>query len=139
MHILVVEDDFTNRQLLIKLLASLGQCDVAINGQEAIDAFQTANQDEQPYDLICLDIMMPVKDGYQTLEEIRRIEEQLGIRGLDGVKIIMTTAVDTKESIMKSFRDGCESYLIKPIGKTGLYDELEKLGLTESSDLSQTN
>lgn len=131
MRILIVEDDFVNRQLLTKLLAPFGQSDVAINGQEAIDAFNLANQNEQPYDLVCLDIMMPVKDGYETLEEIRQIEDKLGIKGLDGVKIIMTTAVDTKESIMKSFRDGCESYLVKPIGKPSLYNEMEKLGLTE--------
>lgn len=132
MRILIVEDDFVNRQLLTKLLAPFGQSDVAINGQEAIDAFNLANENNEPYDLVCLDIMMPVKDGYETLEEIRQIENKLGIKGLDGVKIIMTTAVDSKESIMKSFRDGCESYLVKPIGKSGLYNELEKLGLSEA-------
>ena len=129
MRLLIVDDDFVNRQLLIKLLTPFGSCDVAINGQEAVQAFHLAHQDNQPYDLISLDIMMPVKDGHETLEEIRQIENQLGIEGCDGVKVIMTTAVDSRECIMKSFRNGCESYLVKPIDKSSLYQELENLGL----------
>jgi len=53
-------------------------------------------------------------DGQQALQEIRRIEERHGIRGLDMVKVIMVTAVDDSSNIMKAFRQGqCEAYLTK--------------------------
>jgi len=54
-------------------------------------------------------------DGQQALQEIRRIEERHGIRGLDMVKVIMVTAVDDSSNIMKAFRQGqCEAYLTNP-------------------------
>ena len=129
MRTLIVEDEFNSRNLLMKFLNPLGPSDVATDGNEAVSAFKQAHDDNQPYDLICLDIKMPNKDGYETLTEIREIENDMGIRGLDVVKIIMTTAVDSRQSILTTFSQGCESYIIKPIGKQKLYDELQKLEL----------
>jgi len=137
MRTLIVEDEFNSRNLLAKFLNPLGLTDVATDGNEAISAFKQAHDENQPYDLICLDIMMPNKDGYETLTEIRQIEDDLGIRGLDGVKIIMTTAVDSRQSILTTFRQGCESYIIKPIGKQKLYDELQQLELLTPQSTSQ--
>lgn len=62
-----------------------------------------------------------VMDGQQALQEIRRIEERHGIRGLDMVKVIMVTAVDDSSNIMKAFRQGqCEAYLTKPLNREKL-------------------
>ena len=137
MRTLIVEDEFNSRNLMTKFLNPLGPTDVATDGLEATSAFKQAHDENEPYDLICLDIMMPNKDGYETLKEIREIEKELGIRGLDGVKIIMTTAVDSKQSILNTFRQGCESYIIKPIGKNKLYDELQQLELLTPQSSTQ--
>ena len=137
MRTLIVEDEFNSRNLMTKFLNPLGPTDVATDGFEATSAFKQAHDENEPYDLICLDIMMPNKDGYETLKEIREIEKELGIRGLDGVKIIMTTAVDSKQSILNTFRQGCESYIIKPIGKNKLYDELQQLELLTPQSSTQ--
>ena len=104
-------------------------CDVAENGVQALEAFQKAHTENQPYDLITLDIMMPELDGQSTLQEIRRMENQRGIYGLSGVKIIMTTALDDKESILEAFRSQCEGYLTKPIQREKLFQLIQAFGL----------
>lgn len=130
MKFLIVEDDFAARRLLQIFLSDYGDCLIAVNGYEAVEAVREALNEGKPYDLICLDIMMPEMDGHQALEEIRRIESAHGISGLDGVKVIMTTALSDSENIFGAFRSGCEAYIVKPVIKEKLLEEMEKLGLT---------
>ncbi len=128
MKILIVEDAFLSRQVLCKFLSGYGDCDIAVNGKEAVEAFKMAIENEK-YDLVCLDVMMPEMDGHEALTEIRAIEAQKGVTGLRGVKIIMTTALGDSKNILKAFKEQCESYLVKPITKDKLHLELKKLGL----------
>lgn len=93
-----------------------------------MEAFRKALEENEPYDLICLDIMMPGMDGHGTLDAIRRIESEQGIAGLESVKVIITTALDDAINVMGAFRSGCEACLVKPIEKKNLLEELEKLG-----------
>lgn len=130
MKILIAEDDFASRILLTKLLGSLGRCDVTVNGEEALDAFRIAVSEGQAYDLICLDIMMPIIDGIETLKVIREIEDERGIGGLDRAKVIMITALGDSKNVLEAFKDGCEAYIVKPIKKEKLYEEITKLGLS---------
>ena len=91
MRILIAEDDFACRKFLYKFLSSYGDCDITIDGIEAIDAFMMALEEKRPYDLVCLDIMMPKMDGKKVLKSIRNIEKQKEIEKSQKVKIIMTT------------------------------------------------
>ncbi len=76
--------------------------------------------------------MMPVMDGQQALQKIRRLEEQHGIGGLDTAKVIMVTAADDSKNIMKAFRQGqCEAYLTKPLDREKLITHIRDLGLIE--------
>lgn len=129
MKTLIVEDDFVSRRLLQAFLSPYGVCDIAVNGCEALVAFSLAVEENAPYDLICLDIMMPEMDGYEVLKEIRKIEEERGVSGLSGVKIIMTTALSDPKNIMMAFKEQCEDYLIKPVEKMKLINKIQKLGL----------
>ena len=133
MKCLIVEDEFTARKLLQIYLSDHGECFVAANGREAVEAFREGLAEEQPYDLICLDVMMPEMDGHETLKAIRQIEGEYGIAGLDCAKVIMTTAVDDRKSIMGAFRSGCEAYLVKPVERRSLLAEMEKLGVMPKS------
>jgi two-component system, chemotaxis family, chemotaxis protein CheY len=130
MKCLIVEDDFVGRKLMQKYLSDYGECDVAVDGEEAVEAFKLAIENKLPYDLICLDIMMPNMNGHEVLSTIREIEIWHGINGLDGVKVIMTTALGDSENVMGSFREGCEAYIVKPVRKDALLAEIEKLGLS---------
>ena len=129
MKCLIVEDDFAALKLLQIYLSDYGDCFVAVNGREAVEAFREALDKGVPYDLICLDIMMPEMDGQEALKEIRRIESEHGIRGLDSVKVIMTTVLADSENITEAFKTGCEAYIAKPIKKEELFEEIRSLGL----------
>ena len=132
MKCLIVEDDFAARRLLKRYLSSYSDCDVAVDGNEAVQAFRQAMDEKEPYKLICLDIMMPNMNGRKALKAIRQIESEHGIGGLDGVKVIMTTALGDPKNIVGSFREGCEAYIVKPVEKDKLLEEMANLGLVES-------
>ena len=129
MKCLIVEDDFAARKLMQIHLSNYGDCDIAVDGNEAVEAFRQAINEKEPYELICLDIMMPNMDGHEALKVIRQIESEHGINGLDGVKVIMTTALGDSKNVIGSFREGCEAYIVKPIRKDKLFEEMENLGL----------
>lgn len=124
MKTLIIDDDFTSRKLLSKILSKYGETDVAVDGKEAVKAFKISLDENNPYDLLCLDIMMPEMNGQETLKEIRRLENEKGIYGLDGVKIIMVTALSDSQNICTAFREQCEAYIIKPIEKDKLLKKL---------------
>ena len=130
MKVLIVEDDFGSRLLLQKLITQYGECRTAVNGREAVLAFHMALDAGQPYDLICLDIMMPEMDGRAALKEMRAMEEARGIASTHGAKIIMTTALGDIKDVAAAYRELCDGYLLKPIEKAkliGLLDELKVL------------
>ena len=104
------------------------ECDVTVDGMEAIDAFMMALEEEDPYDLICLDVMMPVMDGYQALKNIRDIEREHNVDPADQARVIMTTALNEEKNVKKAFELGCTVYCAKPIDLEKLKDMLEKLG-----------
>ncbi|MEN6424659.1 MAG: response regulator [Phycisphaerales bacterium] len=133
MKCLIVEDDSVSRELLRAFLKNHADCHTARDGREAVEEFVDALDADQPYDLICMDIMMPDVSGRDALQAIRQIEAEHGIGGLDGVKVIMTTALDDSKDILGSFREGCEAYVVKPIHKDKLFAEIEKLGLLSPS------
>ncbi|HAR62141.1 MAG: response regulator [Candidatus Margulisiibacteriota bacterium] len=129
MKILIVEDDFTSRKMMRLLLTPYGETDISTNGKEAIDVFSTALEQGDKYDLICLDIMLPEIDGHNVLKQIRAFEKIHGIEGLDGVKVIFTTALADAQNVRKAFFDNqCEAYLVKPINKKKLLTQIAKLG-----------
>ena len=131
MKILIAEDDFVSRTLLQEILTEYGTVHTADNGQETVDAFIEQTKEGKPYDLICLDIMMPVMDGQQALKEIRRIEHEKGIDSSSAVKIIMTTALKDPEDIMQALVVGsCDAYINKPISLEAIKDILPQLGIT---------
>ena len=129
MKILVVDDDFKNRRLLQSQLSLFGECDTAVDGEEAILAFRMSLDNHRPYDLICMDIMMPNIDGKEALRKIRQIENDLGYHDEEKVKVIMTTALDDAEAVVESYEEGATAYLVKPITKKKLVEELLRLDL----------
>ncbi|MBF0458594.1 MAG: response regulator [Nitrospirae bacterium] len=130
MKTLIAEDDYTSRRLLQKLLSHYGQCDVAVNGREALDAFIRALNDAVPYDLVCMDIMMPELNGMEALRAMR--EEENRAKKYPASKIIMTTALDSPKDIIEAYYSGgCSDYLVKPIDTKRLLTLLRDYRLIE--------
>ena len=128
MNILIVEDELTSRELLKVILEPYGTVQSAADGIEAMKAFNLALA-KQPYDLICLDIMLPKMDGQQVLKGIRKIEQDKGIIGPDAVKIIMISALGDFETVTEAFSSQCTSYIAKPIDAEKIVEELRNLEL----------
>ena len=129
MKILLAEDDFASRKFMDKQLSRYGECDVMVDGEEAVDACMMALEDDEPYDLACLDVMMPVMDGYQVLKAIRNIEKQKKIPKDKCVKVVMTTALNEERNVKMAFDLGCEAYVGKPIDVEKFEKVLKKLDL----------
>ncbi len=127
MRILVVDDEPYNRMLLQQMLKPVGECDLAIDGREAVEAFMMALDEGQPYDLILLDIMMPEMNGQDALKSIRAYEQEQGVAGGNETVIFMTTALDTETQVVEAFFKGrCTDYLTKPIQREVLFDKLRE-------------
>ncbi|MFA9399396.1 MAG: response regulator [Clostridiaceae bacterium] len=131
MRILIAEDDLASRKYILKVLETYGECDFTVNGIETLDAFLLAMDENKPYELICLDIMMPKVDGIKVLKTIRSIEKQNKVEESQKVKVIMTTALNDTETINSAYELGCEAFAAKPIDADKLIKVIKKLGLIE--------
>lgn len=130
MRALIAEDEFLSRKIMSTFLATMFDVDVVVNGREALDAFTLAHEESRPYDLILMDIMMPEVNGMDALKEIRKLEADKSLK--PRVKVVMTTALDDPKTVIKSFYDGeASAYIVKPIDKVKLYEELENLGFLQ--------
>ena len=129
-RILLVEDDFTNRLLLQKFLSRYGECHIAVNGREAVEAFGVSLASQLRYDLICMDILMPEMNGREAVRKMRAMEQSRGIPSSRGAKIIMVTSVKDIREVFRCFEDLCDEYLLKPVDLARLESHLKALEFT---------
>lgn len=107
-RVLVVDDNEMNRDLLSRRLQRQGHVIVmAENGQQALEQLRS-----QPFDLVLLDIMMPVMNGYQLLENLKSDPD------LRHIPVIMISALDDLDSVVRCIELGAEDYLFKPFNPT---------------------
>jgi two-component system chemotaxis response regulator CheY len=117
-------------RLLQVVLTAYGDFRAVADGEAAVYAFVQAWRQRRPYDLICMDIMMPKMNGIDALKHIRHIEESNGIPVNRRVKVIMLTGLDDTTSVTEAFFEGgATAYLVKPLDKNKLIKELENLNL----------
>ncbi|MGD0911143.1 MAG: response regulator [Terracidiphilus sp.] len=127
MRSLVAEDDVTSRTILQKFLSQYGECDVTVDGRQAVEAVKDAYLKHRGYDLVCMDLGMPVMDGQQAIREIHKLDAAAEV--LNTTKIIVTTGQTDMSSIANALIGGCNAYLMKPIDTGKLRSELLELGL----------
>ena len=109
-HILLVEDSADNQALVKLIFAKAGrEIDVASNGAEALE-----KADRREYDLVLMDLQMPVMDGYETTSRLRR-------NGFKG-KIVALTAHALSDERHRALGNGFDDYLTKPLHKSALLD-----------------
>lgn len=119
-HILLVEDNPDNRMLIKAYLKKTEHSlDEAENGEIAVEMYQ-----KNKYDLVFMDVQMPVMDGHQATRLIRKWEEE---NNKPRTKIISLTAHAIKEEVDKCLEAGCDSHLSKPIKKDTLLQTIDEL------------
>lgn len=124
MKILVVDDEFEMRQLLRLYLQQESYCvEEAENGREAYEKII-----KNDFDLMILDVMMPIMDGWQTIEEVRKVSE---------IPIIMLTAKGTVRDKVTGLSRGADDYLVKPFEEEELMARVQ--ALLRRSHPSETN
>ncbi len=94
------------------------QVDIAENGEIAVGKFVSGN-----YDLVFMDMQMPVMDGYAATKAIRKWQDGLGIRP---TPIVALTAFALEEEVQKCLAAGCTAHLAKPIKKAQLLDAIKE-------------
>ncbi|MFP4171870.1 MAG: response regulator [Candidatus Hydrogenedentota bacterium] len=139
MKTLIAEDDMTSRLLMQKILEPYGPYHCVEDGREAVEAVRIALGKGAPYDLICLDIMMPRMDGQTALVHIRELEDTELHEQAPRAKVIMTTALADRSNVIKACQHHCDHYLIKPIDKAKLIDKLSQLGLIPDKEEAGAN
>jgi two-component system chemotaxis response regulator CheY len=120
MKALIAEDDFINRRVMQLLLAGYGKCDVADNGKSALRMFQEAYEDKKPYNLVCLDNVLPEMNGQELLCAIRNYEASRSIYGRDASRVMFISMDSKKETILDAFRNQCDGFMLKPFKKRDL-------------------
>jgi two-component system, chemotaxis family, chemotaxis protein CheY len=130
MKTLVVDDLFENRKLMLNLLSGHGGCDMVSNGEEALNLFFSAIEDDEPYDLVLLDIMMPGMDGHEVLQAMRAKESEHEMMGEDETVIIMITAAHSPRNVLNAFfKGGCTDYIEKPVSRDQLFGKFREYNL----------
>lgn len=129
MKILIAEDDLASRKFLYKFLSDYGECDLTIDGMEAVEAFLLSIRSGTTYGLICLDIMMPKLDGIKVLKSIRNIEKQNNISPENASKVIMISALNESEIVHDTYDYGCQAYAVKPINIEKFLEVLKQFGI----------
>jgi two-component system chemotaxis response regulator CheY len=123
---MIVDDDEMGRMMLATLLEEFGSCDQAANGKEALELFDRATAEGTPYDLICLDIVMPVMDGTETLRQVRERDHKQGGR----TKVFMISACNSPQDIENAFFEGdCDDYVVKPFRREAVTQMLARYKL----------
>lgn len=113
--ILIAEDDFKLRQVFVRALSREGYTVKAVsNGQEALDAMN-----QEYYNLVMTDIMMPVMDGYELVRELREAGNT--------VPVLMITAKDAFDDMRQGFRSGSDDYMTKPVNVNEMLLRVEAL------------
>ena len=127
MKALVADDDHMSQIVVPKILSRYAEVDVCSDGSEAVLAFRNALERGAPYDLVCLDILMPAMSGLDALRLIRREEELRGRFRPCAAKIIITTATEDTNTVSEAFQGLCDAYLVKPVGAEELVSFLDCL------------
>jgi signal transduction histidine kinase/DNA-binding response OmpR family regulator len=128
-HVLLVEDDLINQQVLLKMLEERGhQVEVVSNGTEAVKKYLQSNE----FDVILMDIQMPKMDGIETTKVIREHERE-GRR----VPIIALTAYALQGDKERFIAIGMDDYLSKPVNMEVLYEKIDRITQSKETMLKK--
>ena len=129
--ILIVDDSAAIRERLVEILVPFATCEVATNGQEAVDLIKITQGTGDDFDIVLMDIIMPEKDGLTAVKEIREFETLMGWKGDDRLTIIIATTIkDPSRIVIAQYECGADAYIAKPFTRDTVLQTLNSNGLS---------
>lgn len=128
MRFLVIDDDRLTRAMLSDMLTPLGECDEAADADTGLRMILGADNQHRRYDVAFVDLIMPGLGGKDLLRALRSAEDEMGLGGSDGTKVVMITSSRDTRSCVQAFLLGCESYLTKPFTSDQVEQKLREIG-----------
>jgi two-component system chemotaxis response regulator CheY len=127
---LVVEDEDMSRLMLQDFLAEFSSCDVAVNGKEGLQMFENALNEGKPYDLMCVDLIMPEMNGLALVRKVREIEKTHPLFSDFRTRVFIITSSDsTWDKADFLLENLCDDYIVKPFSRGALSGSLHSHGM----------
>lgn len=127
---LIIDDHHTSIAILEMMLADHCECSVATSGAKGIELFEQAYKENEPFQVVLLDIIMPEMDGVETLKKLRKIERPfLTIPLYQGqdrrARIIMQTSSENPKHLVDSYLQGkCNGFINKPYSREEIIEKV---------------
>lgn len=134
MKFLIIEDDNITSMVLQELLNEFGESDLAEDGLIGLELIEKKLKNNENYDVVYLDIMLPQRSGQDILTDIRDLDLKYNKNNLNQTKVIMSTALDDYNNIKTAFNNSCEAYIVKPFDKDKIMKALIDLELIYNFD-----
>ncbi|MFP4391723.1 MAG: response regulator [Desulfohalobiaceae bacterium] len=133
-RILIVEDSASVQKRFVSILGVFAECHLAHNGQEAVHMYKRFHQQGQGFDLVLMDVIMPVMDGLSAVQKIR--EYETGLEDCQEAKILIISTVQDPDKILQAqFDCGADGYITKPFARDTLLGTLKNLGIAVQEDV----
>ena len=130
MKCLVVDDELVSRRKLKRIMESFGFCDEVENGDQAVLAVIRALNLKEPYEVILMDLMMPVMDGHEALRRIRAIEKERRVAPGQEARVVVISSLEDQKNVCQAFFKGLASaYVTKPVNRESVLVALRTLNL----------
>lgn len=128
MRFLVIDDNRLTRAQLVEMLSSHGKCDEAADADTGLRMILGADDNRRRYDVAFVDLIMPGSGVKELLQALRSAEDEMGLAGSDGAKVVLVTSASDSRSCVQAFLLGCESHLTKPFTSDEVEQKLRELG-----------
>jgi len=133
MRTLIVEDVHFLALILERMIEPYSKSDYASSGALAIEKYTKAFTKGKPYDLICLDLLLPEMDGFDVLRSVRHFENEFNLDASSRVKIVVISTFNDRKTVAKARKAGCDGYIAKPFRKDKVLEVLASLKLISYS------
>jgi two-component system chemotaxis response regulator CheY len=132
--VLIVDDDPAMTEFLFSILAPFCEVHIQHDGFAGLSAFRRALQLGRPFDLVCLDLLMPGMDGRRTVRAMRRLEA--GDQGGHDrrARVVMMTTQHDRDRVIDALQAGVDDFLVKPFEPVNLLMRLGLIPATEASE-----
>ncbi|MEO5362304.1 MAG: response regulator [Magnetococcus sp. DMHC-8] len=127
---LIVDDHPASITILKNMLADICDCFVATRGQKGIELFEHALHNDDPFQIVLLDIIMPGLDGIETLKQIRKLEQAYwsalpSDRQGEPVRVVMQTSSEDPQDFLASHLEGkCSGFINKPYSRDAILEQV---------------